>query len=1495
MTASAWVRIVLTLALMGLVISGGGPALADSPAGVSGTAVPIYLDSSPAVENLAQRAGQLRQQGRLTEAAHVYQQLIEEHPPSLLTTAGGVSIDASDFARRQVAADADLLRAYRMVYGVVAQRALEEAAANGIDTEKLEAVLSVYALCPAGIEAGLQLAGLYLESAEFSEARSVLDQLEGLPELVHESSRWHWLQAAAALFSARSSDYQRHLAALGDPGDEAYVQQLETWAARLNSPLPPRALDALGELSVPIELPPVLWTRRLAELSSTPEDLTAGDQRPYRGQPPNGLFSPVLPVVCGQRVFLNTGQTITALDANCGRQIWRYQTQASPEDERVYGPYRAVGRSFSSLLVLGQYVVATTPNRAVPSWHPAASGSKTLVCLDADSGAVLWRLESGDVADKLDDTIFYDTPLGQGDRAFVLMRRGQQNGFDDLYLACVSVSSGRPLWWRHLSSAVQLGGELRQVAMTLVGSRLYVSDNLGIVACLNSRNGAMRWLSVLEGRPDMQRLDVAASHSRMSGRQPSPPLLTQAGLVIAPLLGQSVGYVLDPQTGAVVRTLRGGLWGSESYIQAAPDGVLLIGSTVQMLDSKTFVPRWTTTLSPHPNSDPVGRAAVTGDRLLVCLPTQLMTVNLSDGAILNRAPVSLPGNVVTVGEEVILCGLHAVRGHIVHERAFARIREAIERDPTDVLAGLSLAHAGLAADDPAVVLQGFDAALSALAAGRSAENRSPALPQPDLSPPVAEGAQGDENGQRVNPKQRVVFEELLAAAQEPRVAATDLRRELFDRLASATAGPADEVAYHLAIAEFLAQTSRPAQAVDHYQTILLESALTMQPSPHGYGSFQAQAEAQWQLARLIQQHGPTVYARYEALADAQLQLLLSDSAGTFDLGQDTPQSSPAALVELADQYPLSTVAAQALLIAAKLQHKQGGDDQAVVLLRQAYRKAQDSTTAGHVVGLLAALYQKNNMPHQAIAWLRRAARDYPDLQPIRRGSPVSIDRWISELSGDPRSGPRLPRLSLPLERPFAVAGQLLIPIQQPRDDWPRDAVVTHVGTAVQLRRGPRLEPVWTADLPAASPQLLAVTQEQVLLWLEGAGMLLALDAQTGQPMWPGLHLPAMAALRRNAVPARNGTTPPPGPVQVRQPWVSDVTTGNGHRFMLAVDEMTVAVADQKTGWAAGFDRYSGQLTWQFDTQLRPIRSVQAQHGLVAIAGLRAGRTTPGQRQGVILFLDAFTGQPRRPLIDEAQNITLLSIARPNLVLYTTQDRLVASDPNDGQVLWWTPLNDQMFPSLAAVNHETLLLVWGRFYSDIMAMDLTTGKINHILPGSVGLNNPLDLQSWFSPEGTGYILTPFQLTTIDPSGQLLWRDAIYNEDFEKRYLSGLVTEPAVIVLAIHGQSQPRQIVVNGRIIQLIRRNRPDAQDLVPPPTYSLTVMDRGGGRIIEEHILEDLPLPIDPSRAVAIDNALLFSTPTDTIVIPGAAPTGEHSPGADLNLHLPNPSNRQGTR
>ncbi len=1403
-------------------------------------AIPVYLEDSPAAQELVDRALHLRDQGRLVDASAVMQQVIDQFPQKLMRVAGPQHEDAARWVRRTIRGHGDWLEAYRRTYEPEAARLLALAHGDGPDAAALAQIVHRFSLCPSGLQASLQLTGLWLERGAVDDAATLLDAAADHPDLPAHALQYHQLRAAQAAIAGDATAFDAARAELDRIQAGSTIDDLDALAGAMAA----RGADAPAQpADLPESFDAPLWQVPLVEAPSAD----------------NALLLRRLPTLTDRMVLVNTGMMVMAIDRASGRELW------SSGDVVSGGPDIQAGRFFSAqrllpdergVAVWGDRVMAVLgPDMAQMGrrqwWQPATY----LSALARDDGRTLWQRQPSDLDASLDNAFFHGTPIAGYDRVFVLLRRSQISGFNDAFVAAVDAATGQLLWRRHLSSAASghrfAARPLAQ--MTVSRGRLFISDNLGVVTCIDGHSGAVIWSCLLgEAVP-------GATGAPLRGAAESPlnaPLVVGAGVIVPPWGAGSPALLLHTDTGEVIQELATPPWSQATLLAQAGDDVLAVGANVACFDGRTLELRWV-----HEGDEPpVARPVTVGSMVLVPRRQRVTALDMATGRL--QADIRCAAAVALAIDDgqVIVTTNRSVSSYMPWSRAYANLTRRMKADLGDASSGVALAHVAASLGKPEAVLEGVDHAVAALRRMAQAD---------DASEPGAQQAR------------RAVFEQLLTFTDGQRVADADLRRQLFQRLGSAATTAADEVAYRLGLAAFEAQSGPVEVAVDHYQSILLDDTLAAELYAHHGTVRQAWMEARRQLTALAEQHGQAIYARHDAAANVRLQEIITTRA-----------SDPQLLEDLARRYPLSPAAVQALLAAADALAARGDLDAALPLLRQAYRQAPAIDLAARAVGRLAELSVQLGRPRIARHWLERAARQHPGIRPLRDGLPLPIDRWLAQLASMDAGGGELGALQLPFGPAAVLDGRLLRPAPGAPAVGPSDRIALQRDATLELRQGPDLQRRWAVNLAVEQPlQLLWHDEEQITLWSPQTGQIIALDAGTGRRLRDDLD----SAQLIQSVGDHRLRTPTPQQQQVRdlidQPII--VRQGGVIRLMdpaaamlseggpitrAATNEWVIVLADE-LGRVVCIDRRTGHTLWRLLAPMQRISSLHLDEDSLVVAGI----TDPGTdaQGGIVMVLDPGTGERRCPPLEVRDLLTFVAVGE-SLVVYATASEVAAHHVADGAVAWRLPADDRVFSGQGWLDGDSLVLVETGPTPGLLMIDVAHGKIvRRLVGGDLGLTDTIDMRKaarfW-------HLRAARMVAALDDAGAMAWRDAVALDG--ERFIHQVVARDQVVAIATSDPTpavaaQP-QIMPGGdqRVLNLQLQLRLRAAQLeiigdAPTPDalsrrYSLYVFERQGGRLIADYQLGPLPAALDLAPAMLLDNRIALPCGPHTIILPGAA-------------------------
>jgi outer membrane protein assembly factor BamB len=180
------------------------------------------------------------------------------------------------------------------------------------------------------------------------------------------------------------------------------------------------------------------------------------------------------PAVAGRRVFFGSGYHTLALlcvDVNDGRELWR-----TPVDLRSFGPPLARGSHVYFGLGTGNLVedLSAEPEVGVP---PETRPAGAVVCLDAKTGAVVWRFD-------LPKSVH--TPLAADGRSVYACGK-------DGWVYALGRADGRLRWKRRVGDAFAAGPAVAGYARGAAAAAVYAVSRDGRAVALDPADGSPFW------------------------------------------------------------------------------------------------------------------------------------------------------------------------------------------------------------------------------------------------------------------------------------------------------------------------------------------------------------------------------------------------------------------------------------------------------------------------------------------------------------------------------------------------------------------------------------------------------------------------------------------------------------------------------------------------------------------------------------------------------------------------------------------------------------------------------------------------------------------------------------------------------------------------------------------------------------------------------------------------------------------------------------------
>jgi outer membrane protein assembly factor BamB len=777
------------------------------------------------------------------------------------------------------------------------------------------------------------------------------------------------------------------------------------------------------------------------------------------------------PVVVNGMVLYRDRQGIKALDARTGRLVGKVDAplySASPHgrDARSYRGWRDRGRYMLTVGGGRVYALANfTPQskrvqrrfgvgggrwRTVKRVEENPGHGSEIIALDVSAG--LKRLEDWgptggeDAPEALWGLTYLSPPCYRDGRLYAAALWNVR-----FNVVCFRAESGELIWRRGIAYPEKWGRPREEADLeagsppAVGGGRVFAANNAGVVAALDAESGRVIWVYRYDSERDRRRgLTPRRGAAAVRPRWPANPvILTPRYVVCLPADSEHV-LVLDRLDGSMVRKLpRAG----QNHLSALDRDRFVLsrpGLHVVDLHGQNAV---------HTDlDDTFGRPAVSAERICVCAPGRVYTLDLASGRLSAQDmsdrddEAGLLGNLVVAGGRILAAnaaGVSAYAGYDLTRRQFdRRIEKASGGERVGLLyrRGRYAQYAGLSGE----ALRDYRAVRDAIERGAAGHGVDVKALRDRMHRLLLAGA--NQRTDRLD-EARAYLEEASAVADSPRQKAytrlclAKLQRLRCQRL--------------LARSEELRRQGRQEQADElRDQAVRLASKvvgqarqlaaehpdlkvadLSIGPAARGYWSLSAEDEVyptrEWAgafVGELLEQFGRAAYRQLDAAAREALR-------------RARAEDDIEALVAVADTWPNSRWADDALLAAAGGAYRRAARNEQVagelldravgLLTRLMLSRADPNARLGAAVGL-AMICRRRGWPTFAQDFAARArtlAADQAGRFEDRRTDFGGREGRLSELlaglgAGPARAAPRpLGRIAPPLRPVFSIDGK----------------------------------------------------------------------------------------------------------------------------------------------------------------------------------------------------------------------------------------------------------------------------------------------------------------------------------------------------------------------------------------------------------------------------------------------------------------------------------------
>lgn len=1304
----------------------------DSPSGV------YVRDSAAALEKFA-LAQKMQGYKEWNKSADLYQEILEKYKDRVVPSQIDRNNYISQYTSVATAVQEQLckwppegLAVYKARYEAAAEQMLKDAKRG--DLQPLHEVYSRYFVTDAGKQAGLKLIDAYFEQGDFAAAAWIADKLlKWHPNLIVERPKVLYRAALA-----------HHLC-----GDGVEAQDL---LGQLKS----KFADATGtvqgtDVNLAQSLEEALRTTSVIALSATGDDwrmIGGNDSRSKltsaRSQPGAKLFSLILsppayrangqsnptlenadkplrdkgaslgvmPSVDRGELFYQDNARLYAVSVESGVPLPGWVATFGGRGTYTAGAAGTPPGEQESVTLTDKEVLAVMDQ---PDRLSGAGGQSKLVCLDRETGKEkfppITAAALPDDASNLRALQLSGSPLVVGDNIYITGRGGKQMGFEDCYVLCFDLNSGKYRWSCYVASAnsgnITFNPQTGQPVVNDVVShlayasgRLYVVTNLGAAAAIDAYSGTVVWLSIYRDPGEVPQNagamgmpfggagwgggmampgGPAGAVTGAGATSPwtfSPPIVADGKLFCLPSDGKYI-MVYDAGTGRVVKQIAKADFvdSKDDTTPSAPNTLIgVVGNrliatsddTVYCIDWKAYTPDhprdsndyWAELLTSQnaPSPSIRGRGFLTADSVFVPTAWALYQLDLLHGkGVTHRFDWSegqTDGNVVVAEDHVVVAGDRQLDVYTDLDEAKRKLDAEISAAPADPNPRLRYAEVMFVANQTKLAMDKLDEAVKLLGGADA----------------MRPGADRDHVF-----NDALTFAEKLGRVDDATTAA--FATQLFDRAKSAAQTPAQQVAWRIARAPFdVRQENDFAGALALYQEILADPAMraVTLPDEQSKDLSQAAMVAEKGIAQLLEKpEGIEAYAPFEKNAER-------------GLAEAKAARSAAKMLAVALEFPNSKVAQDSMLAAADTFESSGDPRQATQVLRQIYLKYPNQQRE-RVLEAMARNYLL--MPGRidaAASRLAQAARLAPDgkLQKSLKLPDGSVIEGVTYAQardavskyGGQLATSNLPNFDLPTPAEYrayrekthkvldpllpeaagsAIANvNALVPAMQ---DFARpDRVVTWTGGAgVSIYAADQMQPVGVCADVHEAPRNVAWINSNALVWTDRQVTLMRGDS--AKALW---------TLDLKQLPEVEVIAPP-------TPEESGATGGIGGGGAGAGAEVQIQIQGPM-----------GRRMWR--------RRIMMQGGMV-VNVQPAMLQQPPQPQGGEMV------QALRPTADR-------------LIVTTTTGRVLALDPATGKVVWQIRLSDHLLDRVVASDDFTVIRLQDQNSVQLIALDTFGGQL-----------------------------------------------------------------------------------------------------------------------------------------------------------------------------------------
>ena len=733
--------------------------------------------------------------------------LLDEYGIRLVETdLPGRFASVRDEAIRILRSDAAVLAAWR--------RDTSPEAARLLEAGDLGEAFERRPLTDAGLESGLRLAQVAVESGRPLAGIAILDELRTWPGASGLRRRFLVIEGLGCVAALRDDLPPRDRADLESALegvtadlavlDEAAGSRIRRMAAVATPAADPETPDLRSVLEADwtrIWEEPLLDTLYRRRYFDSVDGRAFSESNASRARLTASSMT-TIPAVHGDLVLANEGFLIRGFDRYTGRMRWF----------RDFGVSRGM-RPSGTPGDLGEIVIDGNAAFTVigHAFGAGREGTGEILRFDPDTGLERWRVQPDRLFEdgSLTGAFISGPPLPLGDIIAVPLRKSNTRLETIEYVLAIDRADGELRWLRPIASSggVRMGGARTFARLAAYDGDILVSTAAGAIARLEAGSGRVRWL---------RREEVPLRAPRIPAMpwQIAGPVALDVGIATLDPAGEH-WLLLDPQNGEILvrrpvgpGTVAGAVRYLLGFRDPAGDRDLLlaIGEGIVAIDpSRSDEPVWTLARSivdaedaevgePVSWSDGIrGRVAVVRGGVIVPSVDFLAVIDGGTGRMARLIRVPGGGNPLLTRTGIFVAGDDRLAAYMPIREAVATLRDRVRRSPDAVVQALALLELAGGLGDRTLVLEAAEAAVGGIARAPDPILRTELL---DRLLESVESSVDAGNGER-----------LLELAEE--VAVT----------------PEGRVRRQLAMGDWMSRQGRIEDAIEAWATILESTAL----------------------------------------------------------------------------------------------------------------------------------------------------------------------------------------------------------------------------------------------------------------------------------------------------------------------------------------------------------------------------------------------------------------------------------------------------------------------------------------------------------------------------------------------------------------------------------------------------------------------------------------------------------------------------------------------